>query len=128
MSRIKEGFKVVRIANGEIFSARVNKFRESSLFTKMHTTYKMNAWTHPKKGFGPLAVFKTLSAALAFHSKLPITVLSNSPGSEVILHCFYRPSDKKVLSSPELPMWGDLPTGSDFASSVFLTNSTVGEE
>lgn len=125
MDNIKQGFKVCR--KGKMrdfyFSARVNILRNREIFTKCHTDYKLLEWTNPKKGFGPLAVFKDMESAKEFRNQgFSLSVLDET---ERIVSCFYKPSNRKYLQKKgERPNRNNdgqgFPQGTDFASSVFL--------
>lgn len=125
MDNIKQGFKVCRKGKRRnfYFSARVNVLRSRKHFTKCHTNYKLLKWTIPKKGFGPLAVFKDMESALEFQNKgFSVPELDYT---EKIVSCFYRPSERRYLKrrgeKENRNNNGEgFPKGTDFASSVFL--------
>ncbi len=110
MEKLLEGYKLVRKELPNLFY---------SAFSDGYVTkYKLNEFTYPKKGNGPLAVFDTLDSAKNFLKEI------NTKGF-ILYKCKYTKSENNYLwfvekSLREKFCRKDLPIGTICADKVML--------
>ena len=107
---IKEGYKVVSY---ELLAPRY--FSYTRLLFKDSVEYKINEWTQPKQGCGPLAVFKNIDEAIKFQAR--------QTHAFKIFKCFYVPSEYEGLwttESKQIIRDKYCPLNTDFADAVYL--------
>lgn len=82
MSKIKKGFKVIRPDDRRSAIARGLSFEQLS-----SVVYVRNRWVKPRKGCGPLCVFKTREFAENFAGIRNL----------VVVKCEYKPSTEQLV-------------------------------